>query len=193
MNLLPEWSPAEYQRKLILPIVFQIMGLYFLFIAITSFLDLSGLIQIMNLITSIIFVTYMAGRIYGEINAHKDFINISKQGIRFRETPGIAQGWLPVTKLIAFDQVKSIDIIKIKNVFNPESENMAIYLLPTIGKARVMGSKLDSDQIMKVGFALKGSVAISNTLQRFLGDDGQVKDVVNSAKQMWNSFRSKEK
>lgn len=142
--------------------------------------------------TSIIFVTYLCGRIYGELNAHKDFINISKQGIDFRETPGLAQGWLPVGKSLKFDQVKSVDIVQIKNVFNPDSENMAIYLMPTEGKAVVMGSKLDKDQIMKVGLALKGSVAISNTLQRLIGAEGQVKDVVDSAKQMWNQFKSKE-
>ncbi|MCE7735315.1 MAG: hypothetical protein GPJ54_10590 [Candidatus Heimdallarchaeota archaeon] len=192
MNILPQWNPINYQRKLILPLIFQSLALFFLFLAISSFLDSAGLVQLFNLITSVMFVIYIAGRIYGEINAHKDFINISKQGIDYRETPGVAQGWLPVSRLLAFDQVKSIDVIKIKNLFNPESENMAIYMLPVSGKAKVIGSKLDNDQIMKVGFALKGSVAISNTLQRFLGEDSQVKDAIDTAKQMWNSFKSKE-
>ena len=146
LNLLPLWNPTDYQRKLILPLIFLILGFIFLASTLTSFMKTTGLIQVINLVISTIFVIYLLGRIYGELNVKKDYINISKHGIEFRETPGLSQGWLPVTKSIAFDQVKSIDIIQIKNVFNSNSENMAIYLQPVKGKAIVMGSKLNKDR-----------------------------------------------
>jgi hypothetical protein len=135
---------------------------------------------------------YIVGRLYGEINANKDYIEISTSGIKFRETPGLGHGWLPISKMLMFEDVKNVDVIQTKNVFNSDSQNLAIYLIPNIGKPIIMGSKLNPDQIAKVGFALKGSVAISNTLQRFIGEEGQVKDILDSAKEIWQSFRSKE-
>ena len=104
----------------------------------------------------------------------------------------MAQGWLPTSKFIPFKDVKSVDIVKIRNVFDPDSENTAIVLSPKQGRTRVIGTKLDNDQIIKVGLAMKGSVAISNTLQRILGDEGTVSDVVDTAKEIWKSFKSKE-
>lgn len=169
------------------------MILSYVYLLYTSLLFLSsnGITQTFFLVTSLLFAIYTSGRFYGEVKASKDFIEISSHGIKYRETPGIYQGWLPVENEMKFDEIKTTDVVKIKNIFNPNSENMAIYLIPITGKPKIIGTKLNQKQITKIGLAMKGSVVLSNALQRLIGDDSTVSDVVDTAKELWKSFKSK--
>ena len=190
--MLPTWSADEYEKKVSYSIIFMILSLIYLFYSIQSLLSSSEIIQVISVFTSILLTIYISGRLYGEINANKDFIDISTQGIHYRETPGISQGWLPTNNKIKFEEIKTTDIVKIKNLFRPNQENLAIYLIPEEGRPIVVGTKLSEKQIMKVGLALKGSVVVSNALQRFIGDETQVKDILDTAKGYWNNLRNKE-
>ncbi|OLS29270.1 MAG: hypothetical protein HeimC2_01170 [Candidatus Heimdallarchaeota archaeon LC_2] len=189
---MPKWSAEEYQTKSIYPLIFMILSLLFLSFSINSFLSSNSAIVMITLFTSFLITIYISGRFYGELNAKKDFIDISTQGIKYRETPGLYQGWLSTNNMIRFEDVKTTDIIKIKNIFNPDHENLAIYLIPVKGRPIVLGTKLSQDQIMKVALALKGSVVISNALQRFIGDETQVKDILDKAKGIWKSIKNTE-
>ncbi len=189
---MPIWIADEYKKNIFYPIIFLILTLSLLFLSTQYFLSSKGILPILFLFTSFLLTIYFSGRFYCEIKAHKDFIDISTQGLRFRETPGLSVGWLPINDSIKFEDIKKSDMIKIKNIFNPTRESLAIYLIPVEGKPIILGTKLNEKQIMKIGIALKGSVVISNALQRFIGDETQVKDILDTAKGIWKNITNKE-
>lgn len=189
---MPIWRADEYKKNIFYPIIFLILSLVLLFFSSQFFLSSKGILQILSFFTSILLTIYFSGRFYGEIHSQKDFIDISTQGLRFRETPGLSVGWLPINDSIKFEEIKTTDIVQIKNIFHPNSENLAIYLIPVVGKPIILGTKLSEKQITKIGFALKGSVVISNALQRFIGEETQVKDILDTAKGIWKNITNKE-
>ncbi|MHA2276707.1 MAG: hypothetical protein ACXAC2_13110, partial [Candidatus Kariarchaeaceae archaeon] len=102
---MPNWNSSEYQRKLIYPLILLLISSLYLSASINSFLDSTGSLVVLNLFVSLIVAIYIVGRLYGEINANKDYIEISTSGIKFRETPGLGHGWLPISKMLMFEDV----------------------------------------------------------------------------------------
>ena len=137
------------------------------------------------------FVIYLVGRIYGELNTHKDFITISSEGIQYRETPSFQMGWLPANRSYNFDQIRSVDMVSAKKLFNPDAETFGILLHFHQGRSQLIGTRLEQKQLMEIAFAMKGSVMLTGSLKRILGDDVTLKDVVDTAKGIWNSFTKK--
>ena len=161
--------------------------------------SLFALINNPNAFTGIYFVLastlfiYVIGRIYGLFRIRDDFIELTKDHLAFRSTPPFGTGWLPKNRIYKFDEIAQVDIIEIVPFQNPDHAIMALQLKLTNYKREIVGNNLSQEQIVRVGLALKGTVALSNSLQRILGKDDvgeQLKDIVDIGKSLWNSLKS---
>jgi hypothetical protein len=143
-------------------------------------------------------VVYVVGRLYGELQVKKDFVEISSETVKFRSTPPFGNGWLPKTKEFSFDEIGKIDIIEIEPFYDPNNTRLSLALYTKNNKAYYFGNNLQEEQIIKIGLTLKGTVTLSRTLSSFLGTTtdevgDQIKDIINVGKSLWNAFQKRGK
>ena len=100
-------------------------------------------------------------------------------------------GWLPSNRTYSFGQIRSVDMVSAKKLFNPNEETYGILLHFNKGRSQLIGTRLDQKKLMEIAFAMKGSVMLTGSLKRILGEDVTLKDVVDTAKGIWNSFTRK--
>ena len=189
---MPRWEvdKEKVERNLILPVSLLLVFAVSLYVSIRDFVkDQSDYFLVFGTIDSTIFITYIVGRIYGEINQDRDFIEI----ISDRTTPAFGMGWLPMTKQLFFDEIQSVDMIEVSQFFSPNEKSKAILLWPKNGKQIIIGSYLDGPQLMNVVLAMKGSVMLSQKLKNLFGSDTEVSDTIKKVtefgKQMWNRYK----
>lgn len=193
---MPRWEvdKEKVEQNLILPVSILIIFVVSLYVSIRDFvLDQTNYFLIFGIIASTVFITYIVGRIYGEVNQDKDFIEISDKRISFRTTPAFGMGWLPGTKQLFFDEIQSVDMIEVSQFFSPNEKKKAILLWPKNGKQIILGSYLEGPQLMNVVLAMKGSVMLSQKLRNLFGRDAEVSDTIKKVaefgKQMWNRYK----
>ncbi len=193
---MPRWEvdKEKVEKNLILPVSLLLVFAVSLYVSIRDFVkDQSDYFLIFGMIASTIFITYIIGRIYGEINQENDFIEIADKRISFRTTPAFGMGWLPITKQLFFDEIQTVDMIEVSKFFSPNEKSKAILLWPKNGKQIILGSYLDGPQLMNVVLAMKGGVMLSQKLQNLFGRDAEVSDTIKKVtefgKQMWNRYK----
>ena len=193
---MPRWEvdKEKVERNLILPVSLLLVFAVSLYVSIRDFVkDQSDYFLVFGTIASTIFITYIVGRIYGELNQDRDFIEIADKRISYRTTPAFGMGWLPMTKQLFFDEIQSVDMIEVSQFFSPNEKSKAILLWPKNGKQIILGSYLDGPQLMNVVLAMKGSVMLSQKLKNLFGSDTEVSDTIKKVtefgKQMWNRYK----
>ena len=193
---MPRWEvdKEKVNQNLILPVSLMLIFAVSLYVSIRDFVqDQNNYFLIFGIIAATVFITYIVGRIYGEVNQYKDFIEISDKGISFRTTPGFGLGWLPVTKQLLFNEIQSVDMIEVSQFFSPNEKKKAILLWPKNEKQIILGSYLEGPQLMNVVMAMKGSVMLSQKLRNLFGTDTEVSDTIKKVaefgKQMWNRYK----
>ena len=193
---MPRWEvdKEKVERNLILPVSLLLVFAVSLYVSIRDFVkDQSDYFLVFGTIASTIFITYIVGRIYGELNQDRDFIEIADKRISFRTTPAFGMGWLPITKQLFFDEIQSVDMMEVSKFFSPNEKSKAILLWPKNGKQIILGSYLDGPQLMNVVLAMKGSVMLSQKLKNLFGSDTEVSDTIKKVtefgKQMWNRYK----
>lgn len=191
---MPIWrsSTVEIQRGIVIPLIIFVFAGSYLFNSVDNFrIDRNG--SIFNLIISVFFFIFLLGRLYGEIFISKDFVEITKEGIIFRETPAFGMGWLPRNVSVTFDAIGSVDMIQVSTFFHPERKSDALLLRLKSSKQMILGSKLSKDQQLKILLGLKGSVTFSNAIRHLLGTDTEIKDTIQQAmsfaKGIWNKMQ----
>jgi hypothetical protein len=193
---VPRWNveKEKLDKNLMLPGLILLVFIVSLYVSIRDFVsDQTNYFLIFGIIASTIFITYIVGRIYGEINQENDFIEVSDKGISFRSTPGFGMGWLPVSKQLAYDEIQSVDMIEVSQFFSPNEKKKAILLWPKNEKQIILGSYLEGPQLMNVVIAMKGSVVLSQKLKNLFGRDTEASDTIRKVaefgKQMWNRYK----
>jgi preprotein translocase subunit Sss1 len=189
---LPTWKPhrEELKKALLLPSILAIIvGIIWVIVAISLANGNVSTLNLMNMIVTTLFLIYVLGRLYGEFGCDKDFIEIRADGLFYRETPSFQVGWLPQQQILSFDMIRSIDLVTTKNIFTPNQEKLAILVNLQKGRSKLIGTRLNQKQLTEIAVAMKGSVMLSGTLKRILGEDVTLKDVVDTAKDIWKSIR----
>jgi hypothetical protein len=129
--------------------------------------------------------------LYGEFYKENDYIEISRDGVKFRETPTFGVGWLPINQQIPFDEIRIADMVEVSSTFSPKKKRLAILLWPKNKKQIIIGSQLSKDQLVKISLALKGTVVLSKSLEKILGLDlgAKFSDVVDGARNIWEKYQ----
>ena len=95
---MPIWKtdPEQIKKNLLFPGFLLLIFVIYLFTSISSYIgDQSNYMNAFNIFSSTLLIVYISGRLYGEFNLAKDYIEITEIGVRFRSTPGFTYGWLP--------------------------------------------------------------------------------------------------
>ena len=191
---MPIWrsTSENFQRGIIIPFLLFILSGSYLYNSVIIF-EARDNGSIFNLIVSTFFLIYLLGRLYGEFTVSKDFVEITHEGIVFRETPAFGMGWLPKNAIITFGAIESVDMIRVSSFFRPEKKSSALLLRLKSSKQMIFGSKLAEDHQLKILMAMKGSVTFSNAIKKLLGPDTEVKDTIQQAmkfaKGFWNKMQ----
>ncbi|MCY3410580.1 MAG: hypothetical protein INQ03_02980 [Candidatus Heimdallarchaeota archaeon] len=191
---MPRWQSEsqEFRPSILIPATLFLLTIYFLLATIEAF-DVARFSSIFNFVLSISLLVYFAGRLYGEFTINKDYIEVTSEGIRFRETPGVSFGWIPKNVFLSFDSIERVDLIEIKFFFQPERKFPALLIISKAGKEFILGSKLSREQQVNVLIALRGSVTFSSAIHKLLeispemGDT--LKSAVNLAKGIWKNYK----
>ncbi len=162
------------------------------FAIMNFFANPSKTIQVINVMGSCLLLIYVVGRFYGETYKHRDFVDLSSDGLTFRETPSFGLGWMPITRQMKFEEIKSADIVELQSFFHPDKKKTALLLWPRIGKQVIIGSHLSKSQIVKVGLALRGTVMLSNSLEKLIGlekVESTIRGVFEGAKKIYDKYQ----
>lgn len=182
----------DIQRAILLPVLLLMVVSFFLYNAIIYF-TINNFVSVFNLILATFIEIYLIGRIYGEMNVQKDYVEVTQEGINFRETPGFGMGWLPRNGMITFDAVGHVDLIEIQSFLQPEKKSKAILLRTKSNKRLIIASKLGEEQKINILLALRGSVTLSSAIQKILGSNPEVgdtiKQVADFAKNVWKRYK----
>ncbi len=193
---MPHWKTSEHSKNnILITLLIMIVSIIFLYMTFLNF-DKNDMVSFFTVLLSSIFLIYISGRLYGEVTANNDFVEITKEGIVYRETPGFGLGWLPYAGKIDFNVIGDVDLIEIQTFLGFERKYNAILIRTKLsGKNIIIGSKLAPEHLMEALLAMKGSVLFSNKINRILGDHPEVgdtlKQVADIAKGLWNRFQER--
>lgn len=195
---MPKWE-ATSQRKfsdILIPLGLTFGSLLFLGSAIFFVLNDPSLSAIFLLMLSLSVLIYFLGRIISEMRSNQDYIEILAEGVKYRSTPPFGSGWLAQKNFIPFEKIYQADLVQVSPFYNANQTNLAILLQTADEGNIIIGNNLDPEQLLKVGIALRGTVTLSNQLQRFLGIENvgeTFKGFVDTAKNIWNQFKEEQR
>jgi hypothetical protein len=196
---MTKWTPDPDQiihNFLSLGILFIISSIFCFFSFGRLMQNSSEILIVGNAIGSLLLLIYILGRIYSDINKKQDYIELTREGISFRETPAIGNGWLPQSNKLNFDELKSVDVVELSPLWNPNKKSTALLLWPKNQKQMIIGSQLTKSQQIKIGIALQGSVVLSKSLEKLMGMENigpTIKDVFEGAKTIWDNYQKGKK
>jgi hypothetical protein len=139
---------------------------------------------------------YSLGRIYGDLNIMKDYVEVTEDWVKYRTTPPFGTGWLPLNREISLDSISQIHIMEIEPYFHPNEKSLSLLLKTKSGSSLYFANNLSEEQIVRIALNLQGRVALSRTLERFLGTTkeeitDQFKEIVSMGKSLWKSFQQR--
>ena len=192
-----KWKPSlEFHRaNLMALLLLTILSAFFIYVSSARFFDSPNATNGFFVFSSLLLIIYSGGKFYSFRQYKEDFIEISTEGISFRQTPRFGGGWLTNQQFFTFEDVFSISIVEQRNLWS-DTTKKGVLLIPKVGKPIIIGDRYSENQIIKIGFAMQGSVKLAGPLKRLLGNPeigDTLKTVISTAKGIWDAYKNSSK